>query len=63
MDKPAREDFRAALLDENDRLRAALSEIADCGWVNSKGRKEGFCHPEGCDSPGIARKALSGVNR
>lgn len=42
--------------DEIARLRSALREIAANGYLGVKGR--GFCHPEGCESPGIAQKAL-----
>lgn len=46
----------AKLRAENKRLRDALKEIADNGYLGVKGQD--FCHPEGCESPGIAQKAL-----
>ena len=40
-----------------EKLKAALREIAAQAWVDG-GREHRFCHPEGCDGPGIARRAL-----
>lgn len=40
---------------EVGRLRAALGKIANEAW-NTHAE---FCHPDGCDSPGIARAALA----
>ena len=40
---------------ENARLREALEKIANEAW-NTHAE---FCHPDGCDSPGIARAALA----
>lgn len=39
---------------ECERLRAALREIQRQEWRHGTD----FCHPEGCESPGIARRAL-----
>ena len=49
--------------DEIERLRAALRQIADEAWHNDDGTRAHFCHPEGCESPGIARAALVGKKR
>jgi hypothetical protein len=38
-----------------DRLRSALEAIAAFEWKP----KCGFCHPEGCESPRVAREALA----
>ena len=50
-------DLRALLADL-DAMRGALEKIAADGW--KKGYT--FCHPEGCESPGIAIAALKGAS-
>lgn len=41
-----------------ERLMTALRKISHCAYdVTSEGMK-GACHPEGCESPGIAIRAL-----
>lgn len=52
----AAESRASALLARCEGLEAALREIAADSWSPDSS----FCHPEGCESPGIARRALAG---
>lgn len=45
-------DEQAALIEE---MGEALERIAKDEWKKGCG----FCHPEGCESPSIAKKALA----
>ena len=45
-----------ALRAEVERLSAALQKIASDEWEPGCG----FCHPEGCESPSVARAAMQG---
>ena len=45
------------------RLREALQDIADEAWHSNDGTRAEYCHPEGCESPGIARAALAGEEK
>ena len=40
-----------------EKLKDALRKIAAQAW-SDHGKEHNFCHPEGCDGPGIARQAL-----
>jgi hypothetical protein len=40
-----------------EKLKDALRKIAAQSWQFG-GKEHDFCHPDGCDGPGIARRAL-----